>query len=38
MKFGSSGQVFSGTWNKMEVALKVLKTDSGVTPTSMVSL
>jgi len=31
-----SGEVFRGTWNKMEVALKVLKTDAGISPSSEV--
>jgi len=33
-----SGKVYKGTWNKAEVALKVLKTESGVTPSSKVCL
>ena len=27
-----SGRVFKGNWSKVEVALKVLKTDAGATP------
>jgi hypothetical protein len=30
----SSSKVFQGTWNKTHVALKVLRTDSGITPSS----
>jgi hypothetical protein len=33
-----SGQVFQGLWNKTEVALKVLKTEGGIMPSSAVSL
>jgi hypothetical protein len=33
----NSGQVFRGEWNKTEVALKVLRTQAGVIPGSMVS-
>lgn len=32
-----SGQVFKGTWNKTDVALKVLKNQAGVHPSSTVS-
>ena len=32
----SSGQVFKGNWNKMNVALKVLMLEDGVIPTSSV--
>ena len=32
-----SGQVFQGSWNKTEVALKVLKTEGGIMPSSAVS-
>ena len=32
-----SGQVFQGLWNKTEVALKVLKTEGGIMPSSAVS-
>jgi hypothetical protein len=28
----TSGKVHRGTWNKTEVALKVLRTDAGVCP------
>jgi hypothetical protein len=31
-----SGRVLKGTWNKTPVALKVLKTDHGIAPNSMV--
>lgn len=31
---GGFGEVFKGTWNKTQVALKVLKTKAGVTPSS----
>jgi hypothetical protein len=33
-----SGKGFKGTWNKMPVALKVLKDDRGMAPSSTVSL
>jgi hypothetical protein len=33
-----SGLVFKGTWSKIEVALKILKTDAGVLPSSEVRL
>jgi hypothetical protein len=33
-----SGQVFMGTWNKAQVALKVLTTENGITPNSTVCL
>jgi hypothetical protein len=36
--FTVSGKVFQGTWNRMSVALKVLKSDSGATPSSSVGL
>jgi hypothetical protein len=29
-----SGEVFKGTWNNTQVALKVLKTEGGVMPSS----
>jgi len=32
---GGFGQVFVGTWNNTQVALKVLATDAGITPSSM---
>lgn len=32
-----SGQVFKGTWNKTDVALKVFKNQAGVNPSSAVS-
>lgn len=32
-----SGKVFKGTWNKTDVALKVLVMNDGVTPSSTVS-
>ncbi|KAF7982535.1 hypothetical protein HWV62_28162 [Athelia sp. TMB] len=32
--FLNSGQVFKGIWNKTEVALKVLKNQAGITPSS----
>ena len=34
--FIASGQVFRGIWNKTPVALKVLATEAGVTPSSAV--
>jgi hypothetical protein len=33
----NSGRVLKGTWNKTPVALKVLKTENGVTPNSKVN-
>lgn len=36
MMLSSSGEVFKGSWNKTEVALKVLKSDVGVAPSSAV--
>jgi len=33
----SSGKVYKGTWQKVEVALKVMETDSGIVPSSEVS-
>jgi hypothetical protein len=32
----ASGQVFQGTWNRTEVALKVLMVDEGIAPSSAV--
>jgi hypothetical protein len=32
----NSGQVFLGTWNNTPVALKVLTTQGGIVPSSMV--
>lgn len=32
----SSGEVFQGTWNRMRIAIKVLKADGGATPSSAV--
>lgn len=32
----SSARVFQGTWNKLRVALKVLKTQDGITPSTHV--
>jgi hypothetical protein len=32
-----SGHVFKGSWNRTKVALKVLKMDDGMVPSSMVS-
>jgi len=31
---GGFGKVYKGTWQKLEVALKVMKTDSGIVPSS----
>ena len=36
-EFTYSGKVFIGTWNKMQVAIKVLTNGPGVTPSSEVS-
>jgi hypothetical protein len=33
----NSGRVLKGTWNKTPVALKVLKTEHGITPNSKVT-
>ena len=33
-----SGKVYEGTWNRTEVALKVLKTVSGGSPSAAVSI
>jgi hypothetical protein len=33
-----SGEVFMGTWNNTQVAIKVMKTDGGVMPSSTVRL
>lgn len=33
-----SGQVYRGTWNKTPVALKTLKAEGGLTPSSQVGL
>lgn len=35
-RFTDSGEVYKGVWNKTPVAIKVLKTDSGITPSSAV--
>jgi len=32
---GGFGQVFKGTWNETEVALKVLATETGIIPSSL---
>jgi hypothetical protein len=37
MHCSESGKVFRGRWNQKEVALKVLLTGDGVTPSSEVS-
>jgi len=34
--FFGSGEVYKGLWNKTIVAIKVLKTDSVITPSSTV--
>ena len=31
-----SGEVYKGMWNKMQVAIKVVRTDSGLIPSPMV--
>jgi hypothetical protein len=31
-----SGQVYLGTWNNTQVAIKVLETEAGITPSSTV--
>lgn len=33
-----SAQVFEGSWNKLRVALKVLKTKNGITPNPAVCI
>ena len=37
VSFEASGQVFKGTWNHTEVALKVFNTATGAVPSSAVS-
>ena len=34
----NSGQVYLGTWNNAQVALKVFATEAGITPSSTVRL
>jgi hypothetical protein len=31
-----SGEVYKGMWNKLQVAIKVVRTDSGLIPSPMV--